>query len=337
MERLKKNNELWNLFTRAEEYNTGTLDKHKRFLYHHSKYQQIFEPKVSEFLVKDGFKFQWPDNHKFAVCLTHDIDNIYPSWKYRYFTSLKFATRFQWQKSLDRFSKKENPYWNFRKIMSLEKKYDAKSSFYIMADNSIYTAIELKDELMNIIDNSNEVGLHGGYHAYSNLDLIKDEKEKLEKIAGKKIIGYRNHYLNFKIPDTWMLLQKAGFKYDATLGYVDSVGFRNGMCHPFKPFDLNSNEQIDILEIPLTIMDDTLFQYMNLNVNESWQLCKRLIDTAKELSGVITILWHNTFFDEIYRKDLGKLYEKILKYSHEKNGLLTSGEEILKIWKNVMK
>lgn len=330
IELLKKNNELWDLFTRAEEYNPITLDKHGRFLYQYSVYQQILEPKVSNFLVKNGFKFQWPDNYKFAVCLTHDIDNIYPSWKYRGFTSLKLASKFKFKKSLDRFFKKENPYWNFRKIISLEKKYGAKSSFYIMADKSNYDAIELKNELMNIIDNSDEIGLHGGYHTYNNLDLIKGEKEKLEKIIGKKIIGYRNHYLKFKIPDTWTLLQKVGFRYDATLGYADSAGFRNGMCHPFKPFDLSSNKEIDILEIPLTIMDGTLLQYMHLNVEESWKLCKKLIDTTKDLGGVITILWHNTFFDESYRKGWGKLYEKILKYSHEKNGLLTSGEEIWK-------
>jgi len=65
IELLKKNNDLWNLFTRAEEYNPETLDKHKRFLYHYSEYQHIFKPKVSEFLVKNGFKSQWPDNHIF--------------------------------------------------------------------------------------------------------------------------------------------------------------------------------------------------------------------------------------------------------------------------------
>ena len=331
IELLKKNNELWDLFTRTEEYNPEILDKHKRFRYHYSKYQHIFEPKVSEFLVKNGFKFQWPDNHKFAVCLTHDIDNIYPSWKYRYFTSLKFATKFQWQKSLDRGSKKENPYWNFRRIISLEKKYDAKSSFYIMLDKSNYDAVELKDELINIIDNSHEVGLHGGHQTYNDFNLMIREKVKLEEIVGKKIIGYRNHYLKFKIPDTWTLLYKAGFKYDTTLGYADSVGFRNGMCHPFKPFDLNSGKQSDILEIPLTIMDSTLLQYMHLNVEESWQICKKLIDTVRDLGGVVTILWHNSFFDEIYRRGWEKLYEKILKYCYGKNAWMTTGENIWKL------
>jgi len=334
IELLKKNNDLWNLFTRAEEYNSETLDKHKRFLHQYSEYQHIFKPKVSEFLVKNGFKFQWPDNHKFAVCLTHDIDHIYPSWKYRGFTSLKLASKFKFKKSLARFFKNENPYLNFRKIISLEKKYDAKSSFYIMLDESNYDAFELKGELINIIDNLHEVGLHGGYHTYNDLDLMKGEKEKLEGIVCKKIIGYRNHYLKFEIPDTWTLLYKAGFKYDTTLGYADSVGFRNGMCHPFKPFDLNSSKQIDIIEIPLTIMDGTLLQYMQLNVEESWQICKRLIDSARDLSGVVTILWHNSFFDEIYRKGWGKLYEKILKYSYENNGWLTSGEEIWKWYKH---
>ena len=334
IEILKENKQIWDLFTRAEEYNPYTLDEHKRFIFCFSKEKQILKPRVSEFLKKKGFKFSLPDKYKFAVCLTHDIDSIYPSLKYRGYTSLKFASRFKFKQSLNRFFKKDNPYWNFKDMIKLEKKYDAKSSFYIMADNINYDAFEIKEELQNLIDNGHEVGLHGGYHAYNNLNLIKKEKEKLDKIIGKKVIGYRNHYLRFKTPDTWNLLHKAGFKYDTTLGYTDQVGFRNGMCHPFKPFDLNTNKQNDILEIPLIIMDGTLKNYMGLNVVESWNLCKILIDTVKDFGGVITILWHNTYFDDVYHKGWGKLYEKILGFCYEEGAWITSGEEITKWWSN---
>ena len=43
MEKLKQNEELWNLFTRREEYSPLMLDRHERFQYHFSKYRNIFE------------------------------------------------------------------------------------------------------------------------------------------------------------------------------------------------------------------------------------------------------------------------------------------------------
>ena len=327
---LKKNDELWDLFTRAEEYNSATLDKYNRFLYKYSKYKQILKPKVSEYLVNNGFRLQWPNNKKFALCLTHDIDDIFPTLKYRCVTSLLFTSKFQINKSFNRFFKKENPYWNFKDIIKLENKYDAKSTFNIMTDNHNYDANELKDELRNLIENGNEIGLHGGNLAYDNFDIIKKQKEKLEKIINKKVIGYRNHFLKIKIPETWKLLNRAGFKYDTTFGYSDHVGFRNGMCHPFKPFDLDTKKQIDIIELPLIVMDVTLREYMGLNAVQSWNLCKKLIDTVEDVGGVLTILFHNKSFDNIYYKGWSRLYERLLDYCYKKNAWLTSGENIIK-------
>jgi peptidoglycan/xylan/chitin deacetylase (PgdA/CDA1 family) len=126
------------------------------------------------------------------------------------------------------------------------------------------------------------------------------EKKILEDIIGKKIVGYRNQYLKFKIPDTWEMLSEAGFKYDTTFGYADCAGFRNGMCHPFKPFNLNTGKEIDILEIPLVIMDCTLLRdYMRLDFERAWKLTKLLINRVEQYNGVITILWHNNFYDRV--------------------------------------
>jgi peptidoglycan/xylan/chitin deacetylase (PgdA/CDA1 family) len=337
---LKQNKELWDLFTRKEEYNPLILDQYLRFPYYLSKRRNILEPEVSKFLVENGLNVDYQDGKKFAVCLTHDIDVVYP------YTS-KLSIMYNTAKSLmqhqiknvfktlfSNINKKWNPLWNFKDIIALEEKYSAKSSFYFMAldktdMNFNYNLGDMKSELKHITDNGWEVGLHGGHNAYNNLDEIKKEKERLEEVLGKKVIGYRNHNLRFKVPDTWELLSKAGFKYDATFGYAGCAGFRNGMCHPFKPFNLVTNKEIDILEIPLTIMDVTLFDYMKLDIEGAWEITKLLIDTVENHNGVITILWHNNTY---MVDDKLKFYEKILKYCYEKKAWMTSGEEIWKRW-----
>jgi peptidoglycan/xylan/chitin deacetylase (PgdA/CDA1 family) len=342
-EKIKQNQELLDLFTRKEEYSPEQLDKYNRFTHAFSSYKNVLEPNVSKFLVENGLnlKVDYPGNKKFAVCLTHDVDEIYPPLSHTLLSSLYCVKNFNFDVLKDLLlwknkGKEFSPYWNFKEIMDLEEKYGAKSTFHFLSiDKDIrrfrYNLEDLENELCSIVDKGWEVGLHGGYYAYNRLEEMKKEKRRLEKVLGKDVIGYRNHYLRFKVPDTWELLAKAGFKYDTTLGYSDAVGFRNGMCHPFKPFNLNSDKEIDILEIPLIIMEGALFGSVK-SFEEAWVITKRLIDTVEKYNGVITILWHNDVFKCPFKDKWRKLYEKILKYCYGKNAWMTSGEEIYKWW-----
>ena len=337
IEKMIHDKELWDIFTRKEEYNPLFLDQYGRFPYYLSTYKRILEPEVSKFLVENGLTVEYPEGKKFAVCLTHDIDAVYLTKSDIMYYAAKSLKDGQLKNAFkvlfNNLNKKWNPRWNFKDIMALEEKYDAKSSFYFLALDKIdiafnYTLSDMKNELRYITDNGYEVGLHGGHNAYNSLEEIKKEKGRLEAVLEREVIGYRNHILRFEVPDTWELLSKAGFKYDTTFGYAGCVGFRNGMCHSFKPFNLNTNKEIDILEIPLTIMDCTLFDYMKLDFNKAWDVTKMLIDIVEKHKGIITILWHNTYVVN----DKLKFYEKILKYCYEKGAWMTSGEEIWKWW-----
>jgi peptidoglycan/xylan/chitin deacetylase (PgdA/CDA1 family) len=233
---------------------------------------------------------------------------------------------------LARLNKSWNPLWNFRETMAVEEKYGARSTFFFMATHrdpydKIYSIDDLKGEMGNILDKGWDIGLHGGYYSYDNLGSILDEKRSLEQALGKKVTGYRNHFLRFTVPDTWRLLEKAGFKYDSTLGYADQIGFRNGMCHPFRPYDLKEGRWLGITEIPLAAMADTLFNYMMLDYGRSWDAIKTLIDTVEKNRGVMTILWHNYQMGG----ECLKLYEKILGYCNEKGALMTSAENIRRL------
>jgi len=339
IETLKQNAELWDLFTKKEEYNSAFSDQFERFPYYLSNQRDIFDPKVSRFLVENGLLPEYPEGKKFAVCLTHDIDFAYPDKLYPIFGTVKAFARGDLTNAVkmpfSRISKQCNLFWNFRDIMALEAKYNAKSSFYFMAlqpgeEDFNYKIEDLKEELRFISDNGWEVGLHGGHKSYNSFEDIVEKKQRLEKVLGKQVIGYRNHYLKFKVPDTWELLSKAGFKYDATFGYSDCAGFRNGLCHPFRPYNLNTEKQIDILEFPLVIMDRTLLRdYMRLGVEKAWELIKRLIDKVEQYNGLVTTLWHNNMLvEEQYRK----MYENLLKYASSKNAWITSGEEVFNWW-----
>jgi peptidoglycan/xylan/chitin deacetylase (PgdA/CDA1 family) len=331
---LQQDQEIWDFFTSKEEFNSQIRDMYDRFPYYASSCRNIFEPHISKYLIEHGYQVNYPEEKPFAVCLTHDIDNIYYSVLPKAVSTvqhLRQGSLSGFAHSIAQMRSKKLPLWNFDDILALEEQYCAKSSFYFMAENFgeqdyAYQIEDCESVLGDIIDCNCEVGLHGGHTSYLNPEELKCKKERLEKILNKNVIGYRNHYLRFKVPETWEYLHEAGFLYDTTFGYADCIGFRNGLCHPFKPFNLKTCKPIEILEIPLTIMDRTFDSYMRLDPRRAWDMSKKLIDTVMRYNGVLTLLWHNdNFFGE-----QRKLYEKILKYCAEKNAWMTSGSEISK-------
>ena len=338
---IKKRGDLWDLFTRKEEYNPIKLDRHDKFTYNLASQRDIMDPVVSTYLVNSGFKMNYPDDKKFAVCLTHDVDDIYPPLSHSILSSLYCVKDLDFARAKKhlfwrKFGKECSPYRNFKQIIELEEQYDARSSFYFIATprdirRFRYNISDIEHDLGYIRDKGWEVGLHGGYYSYNNYNNIKNEKESLELLLGKKIVGYRNHYLRFKVPDSWELLARAGFKYDTTLGYDHMIGFRNGMCHPFRPYNLNTDQPIDILEIPLSIMDVTFLE-MKSGIKQSFNLIKKMMDITEKNQGVLTLLWHNNIFSCPFRDSLHTLYKNTLKLAYKRNAWMASGEDILRAY-----
>lgn len=326
--------DLWDRYTLKDEY--GDRVDGFRAIYAGADCARVRDPAVSRYLAGSGVEFEYPGGKPFAVCLTHDVDDLYPTSLHR-IASLGYHL-----KGLDLAGLKKDispdvrgegayTYVNFREIMDIEERYGAKSSFYFMCTdrdilNRIYNVEEIGPEVRHIADRGWEVGLHGGYYAYNDISAIRREKARLEQVLGEPVTGYRNHYLCFQVPDTWEILARAGFRYDTTLGYSNVAGFRNGLCHPFRPYHRNSGRAVDIVEIPLALMDCTLFKERSLA--RAWDISRHLIDVAERYNGVITINWHNIIFSTPFRAPWKALYHRILGYCREKNAWMTSAEEI---------
>lgn len=332
---------MWDLYTRKEEYTSLQRDKHNKFIYAYGTYQDILDPAVSKFLLQHGITYSYPDDKQFAVCLSHDVDEIYPPREHTILSSVTCLGDLDFSELKRQVfwklrGKEKSPYRSFKKILDLEEKYGALSSFYFLATSSDirrfrYDIEDLEDELRQITERGWEVGLHGGYYAYNDLEEILQEKRRLEQVAGHQVSGYRNHYLRFLVPDSWELLKRAGFRYDTTLGYNEMAGFRNGMCHPFRPYNLRTADEIDILEIPLAVMDSTLFDSARSS-DEIWAEVTRIIDTVISCKGVLCVNWHSEIFNCPFKKTREIMYEKILQYCDSRNAWMTSGENICGWW-----
>ena len=76
--------------------------------------------------------------------------------------------------------------------------------------------------------------------------------------------------------------------------FADRCGFKLGTSREFTMFDYRSEKILNLKQIPLIVMETTLFspKYMNMNAEEAILLIEQYKSTIKRLGGEFTILWH---------------------------------------------
>ncbi|OLB87869.1 MAG: hypothetical protein AUI12_05920 [Acidobacteria bacterium 13_2_20CM_2_57_6] len=133
-----------------------------------------------------------------------------------------------------------------------------------------------------------ELGVHG-IDAWHSVDKGRAELARISEVAGQTAIGIRMHWL-LRDRNTASVLDEAGYDYDSTEGYNETIGYRSGTTQVFRPLGAKT-----LLELPLHIQDGALFYPKRLDLSESQaeQCCGELIENATRLGGVLTVLWHD--------------------------------------------
>jgi peptidoglycan/xylan/chitin deacetylase (PgdA/CDA1 family) len=285
----------------------------------------------------------------FAICMTHDVDYL-RKWTlgivYRelvqYFLLGRkdgdLGTRLERLRAfLKALSVLDDPYRSsIRRILNHEKESGVHSTFYFKTGVTSRhdVSYRLSDGygqslLKTLAGDGHEVGLHPSYNTFLSREKMKGEKERLEGALRVKPVGVRQHFLRFRIPETWKIQAELGFVHDATLGFSDHEGFRAAICHPFHPYDTDNDEVISIWEIPLLVMDGTFQSYRSKSADESIETIKNLIRTVKKYHGVGVLLFHNTCYDELDYPGWGRVFEESLRFSLEEGAYVGSASEIL--------
>jgi hypothetical protein len=294
------------------------------------------------------FKSYWPNAKEFAVCLTHDVDEVKKTYQWitrpvrsiltRDYRSLKG----QAHSLLKRFRGIE-PYWTFNDIIAIERHFHTTSTFFFLKETGkprlfspltwnlygrthSYTDPQVRTAISTVLDNGSEVAVHGSFYSFATPGRIAGETRELENVVHRKIAGIRQHHLNLSIPETWNYQTDAGLMYDSSIGYKNRLGFRWGTSFPFNPF--NGKDTLRIQEIPLIIMDICLFSH-----EDQQEACISIADQVENVQGLLTILWHPPVFNTMEFPEARDIYCRIIKGAQERGALVTNARKILK-WEN---
>ncbi|MGC4097226.1 MAG: hypothetical protein QM706_08935 [Nitrospira sp.] len=146
---------------------------------------------------------------------------------------------------------------------------------------------EVREEVKAVSRRGSELGVHG-IDAWRDSDAGREEMEDLNSLTGKKQPGIRMHWLYFDA-DSPRLLEAAGYAYDSTWGYNETVGYRAGTSQVFRPLG-----RTILMELPLSIMDSALFSTgrMGLSREEASNLSRKIIANARRFGGTLVVNWH---------------------------------------------
>ncbi len=173
-----------------------------------------------------------------------------------------------------------------------------------------------------------EIGLHPSYFGHDHGGHLAEERDRLGALAGAPPVSVRQHFLRWE-PVTPRLHEAAGFRLDSTLGFARQPGFRRGTCLPFPLFDLRANAPLGVWELPLAVMDTTLFAHLGLAPEEAGQTLLDLFAACRRVGGVCVVLWHNTLYDELDFPGQADVFERTLDRALEDGAAVLSLRDAL--------
>jgi hypothetical protein len=267
-----------------------------------------------------------PAGYPFIGCLTHDVDH--PSLRAHGldFTLLGFLYRATVKTAVDVFTRKremrvlrENlhavfrlplvylrrvpDFWNtFHLYQKMEE--GAASTFFVIPQKGLpgrtlegnapalracrYDFLSLIRSLKRLQRKGGEVGVHG-VDAWLDEESGRCERQRVQNALGGTKMGIRMHWLYWQ-QNSPRLLEEAGFDYDSTFGYCETVGFRGGTLQAYVPPGAEW-----LVELPLHVMDTALFYpaYLNLRESEAQNRVFVLLNQAAHFGGVLTFNWHD--------------------------------------------
>jgi hypothetical protein len=267
-----------------------------------------------------------PEGHHFIACLTHDIDHPVLRNHFCDHTMVGFLYRATIGTAVDVFCRKKSltdlrinwaaalrlPFIYLGMAKDFWREFDhyvemeagLASTYFVIptrdypgrpfAGSSVarravrYDVSDVRPQLQRIISSGCEVGLHG-IDTWVDSTKGREERSRVTQALDTSVTGVRMHWLFFDEASP-AVLERAGFLYDSTVGYNETVGFRAGTAQVYRPLGATN-----LLELSLHIMDTALFfpGFLGLSEEDAWRVVERFIDDLGQFGGALTVNWHD--------------------------------------------
>jgi len=245
----------------------------------------------------------WPNNAPFAVGISHDLDihrrkipgGLKILGKAVFSDSIpggvKGSLKGLSHSMVSALTFDKNPYCTFDKWFDIE----TKGTFFVFAGkrrsahDPTYKIKKVARDLSGFDNSKFEIALHNGIGSWRDGDSLSRLCSKLTSLFNTEIKGIRPHYLDFQLPDFWINIKS--FSYSSSIGSDTIPGFTSGLNFPFCGFDFATGDQLDILEMPIGLMDCSLFSIKEMILRE--RTINEIINVNASSHGLLVLDWHS--------------------------------------------
>ncbi len=331
-----------------QELTTAERDEHGRFPHRVSLQAalgttdqptvDLYRARFGAMLAARGVPVRRPDwrGRAWAVCPTHDLDLMR---KRRLGTAARALRRTDGRRAqaLRQAAFAPDPlHRSVERLAAAERTVGAGATYFVKAGATggwdvpyRLEAPRLRRTLGRLSADGFELGLHPSYFAHDHLARLCGERDRLAEAVGEQPAAVRQHFLRVDPAATPRLQAEAGFRLDSSLGFARREGFRRGTCHPFRVWDLRAARPLDLWELPLLVMDTTLFTHRGLRPEEAEAAVAGLLGAVRRAGGCGVVLWHNTAYDAVDHPGQGAVFERVLaRAAGEGAALLGLGEAL---------
>ncbi|HET8754200.1 MAG TPA: polysaccharide deacetylase family protein, partial [Salinimicrobium sp.] len=196
---------------------------------------------------------------------------------------------------------KKDPFDNYNAIIKFLKKYKIRLKFmFQISDFSTYdrninhNRLEFQSLIKSVADYA-EVGLQPGFYANQSMEVLKQEKMRLENILKRTVESVLNNKYNLLLPDAYKIMAELEFKRDYSMGYPQTFGFRAGTCSPFLFYDIHFEVTTPLQINPYAI---NIKATSGLTESDIDNKINTIMENVKFVKGKLVAIFSNEDFSE---------------------------------------
>ncbi len=323
------------LLSRYEEYLPAKTDAYGRFAHTESiAFRESFlhRPLVNEWIRRLGAMLDSGSSslsQQFRYLPTYDIDIAW-SYLHKGFRRnagglLRSLMTGKFREARERISvlrgKQPDPFDSYEWLEQLHRSAGLHGStallhstgphpiyFFLLAaapgryDKNIHPQSDAMKQLISDHAQRYDTGIHPSWQSGQERAQISPvptqlpaEIALLEEITKVKTQRSRQHYIRFKLPQTFRSLIALGIAEDYSMGYGSINGFRASVASPFFWFDLADNRQTSLQLFPFCYMDANSYYEQHLSADEALDEMRGYLQRVKDINGMMITIWHNHF------------------------------------------
>lgn len=221
--------------------------------------------------------------------------------------------------------RREDPFDVYEWLYALHLKYHLQPYYFFLLakstgeyDKNIDPMQAELQELIRYHASGYNVGIHPSWQSGNDAGLLTEEIGTMQQIINSDVVNSRQHYIRFRLPDTYRQLLANGIRNEFSMGYGSINGFRASVAMPFYWYDLAREEKTELLVYPFCFMDANAYYEQRLTPQQAFEEIQHYHNVVKKINGVMITIWHNNFFgsDKMFAgwKEVYELFLKEVVY-----------------------